>query len=48
MARKPPAREKHPLDALPTRKLAAGVRKQLLRKIEQREEEMRADKPKKE
>ena len=47
MVSKPPKREKHPLDRLPTRKLAAGVRKQLLRKIEQREKELEADKPKK-
>jgi len=50
MASKPPKREiatKHPLDAIPTRKLAAGVRKQLLRQIEQREEELKAGKLKK-
>jgi hypothetical protein len=47
MASKPPKRERHPLDKIPTRKLAAGVRKQLLRQIEQREDEMKADKPKK-
>jgi hypothetical protein len=47
MAIKPQKRERHPLDALPTRKLAAGVRKQLLRKIKQRETEMSGDKPKK-
>jgi hypothetical protein len=47
MANKPPKREKHPLDRIATRKLAAGVRKQLLSKIEKREQELEVDKPKK-
>jgi hypothetical protein len=42
MVNKPPKQEKHPLDRIPTRKLAAGVRKQLLRNIEKREQDQKA------
>jgi len=49
MANKPPKqkRERHPLDRIPTRKLAAAVRKQLVGKIERNNPDWKSGKPKK-
>jgi len=47
MASKPPKRkqEKHPLDRVPTRKLAAGLRKQLVRKLDEKNPGWKSGKP---
>jgi len=46
MAPKPPTGERHPLDRMPTRKLAAAVRKQLVSKIEKQNPDWKSGKPK--
>ena len=47
MMNKPPKREKHPLDRIPTRKLAAGIRKQLLRKLREKNPDLDLGRPRK-
>ena len=44
MANKPPKKEKHPLDRVPLRKLATGLRKQLIREIRKRDPDLKIGK----
>jgi hypothetical protein len=47
MANKPPKREKNPLDRIPARKLAAGLRKQLLKRLDEKNPGWKFGKPQK-
>jgi hypothetical protein len=48
MASKPPKQEKNPLDRMPVRKLAAGLRKQLRRKLDEKNPDWKSGKANKE
>jgi len=47
MANKPPKREKNLLDRVPVRKLASGLRKQLLKRLDEKNPGWKSGKPQK-